>query len=226
MEQRTFNYSLKNIPIPSEKQYKKNLLEKTEEIIKRMRWKADFLDKQEDDSRKEEDYGFKSRKCPTQVKEMEAFENELLEMTRDIKFRRNYNEFQNVMNNDIKSVKNSKKAFIPADKTRNMYEMDKSQHDKLLQENITKTYQKSDRTKYNEINTEAKTIATKLKILDRATQLAKKQAFITLKDHKENFENAPKCRLINAAKSDLGRVSKQILEKINGEIRNIVSVHQ
>ena len=164
--------------------------------------------------------------APPQLKEMEAFENELLEMTRDITFRRNYNEFQNVMNNDIKSVKNSKKAFIPADKTRNMYEMDKSQHDKLLQENITKTYKKSDRTKYNEINTEAKTIATKLKIQDRATQLAKKQAFITLKDHKENFENAPKCRLINPAKSDLGRVSKQILEKINGEIRNIVSVHQ
>ena len=91
MEQRTFNYSLKNIPIPSEKQYKKNLLEKTEEIIKRMRWKAVFLDKQEDDSRKEEHYGFKSRKCPPQVKAMEAFENELLEMTRDITFCRNYN---------------------------------------------------------------------------------------------------------------------------------------
>ena len=130
------------------------------------------------------------------------------------------------MNNDIKSVKNSKKAFIPADKTRNMYKMDKSQHDKLLQENITKTYKKSDTNKYNEINTEAKTIAIKLKIQDRATQLAKKQAFITLKDHKENFENAPKCRLINPAKSDLGRVSKQILEKVNGEIRNKISVHQ
>ena len=191
-----------------------------------MRWKAVFLDTQENDSRKEGHYGFKSRKCPPQAKEMESFETELLEMTRDITFRRNYNEFQNLMNRDIKSVKNSKKALIPADKTRNMYEMDKSQHDKLLQENITKTYKKSDTNKYNEINTEAKTIATKLKIQDRATQLATKQAFITLKDHKENFENAPKCRLINPAKSDLGRVSKQILEKINGEIRNKISVHQ
>ena len=194
MEQRTFNYSLKNIPIPSDKQYKKNLLEKTEEIIKRMRWKAVFLDKQEKESRTKENYGFKSRKCPPQIKEMEAFENDLLDMTRNITFRKNYNEFQKLMNNDIKSVKSSKKAFIAADKTRNMYEMNKSDHDKLLLENITKTYKKSSINKYNEINTEA-------------TQLAKKTAFITLKDHKENFENTPKCRLINPAKSDLGRVS-------------------
>jgi len=108
------------------------------------------------------------------------------------------------MNNDIKSVKTSKKAFIAADKTRNMYEMNKSDYDKLLMENITKTYnKKSNINKYNAINREAKTIATKLKLQDRATQLAKKTAFITLKDHQENFENTPKCRLINPAKSDL-----------------------
>ena len=226
MEQRTFNYSLKNIPIPHDKQYKKNLLEKSEEVIKRMRWKAVFLDKEETESRTKEHYGFKSRNCPPQIIEMEAFENELLDTIRNITFRRNYNQFQKVVKNDIKSVKTSNKAFIAADKTRNMYEMNKSDYDKLLLENITKTYKKSSTNKYNEINTEAKTIATKLKIQDRATQLARKQAFITLKDHKENFENIPKCRLINPAKSDLGRVSKQILENINAEIKTTQTAQQ
>ncbi len=56
--------------------------------------------------------------------------------------------------------------------------------------------------------------------------MAERQAFITLKDHKENFENNPKCRLINPAKSEIGRISKKILEKINTTIRNTTSLNQ
>ena len=33
------------------------------------------------------------------------------------------------------------------------------------------------------------------------------------KDHKENFENNPKCRLLNPTKCELGKVSQQILTK-------------
>ena len=47
-----------------------------------------------------------------------------------------------------------------------------------------------------------------------------KNAYITLKDHKENFESRPKCRLINPSKSEIGKISKKILEKINLEIRS------
>ena len=43
--------------------------------------------------------------------------------------------------------------------------------------------------------------------------LAKFNAFI--KDHKENFVNNPKCRLINPAIPELGVVSKSIIENIN-----------
>ena len=32
------------------------------------------------------------------------------------------------------------------------------------------------------------------------------EGFISLKDHKENFENNPKCRLLNPAKSDSGKL--------------------
>ena len=37
----------------------------------------------------------------------------------------------------------------------------------------------------------------------------------TLKDHKENFNVNPECRLINPAKSELGKVAKTIVENIN-----------
>ena len=56
--------------------------------------------------------------------------------------------------------------------------------------------------------------------------LAKEQAFLTLKDHKENFKNAPTCHLINPAKGEMGLVSKQIFKKINTEIRRITSLNQ
>ena len=54
--------------------------------------------------------------------------------------------------------------------------------------------------------------------------MAETEAFITLKDHKDNFESNPKCRLINSAKSELGKVSKIILDCINQEIRSSTNV--
>ena len=49
---------------------------------------------------------------------------------------------------------------------------------------------------------------------------------MTLKDHQENFLNCPTCRLINPAKSEIGRVSKQILEKINTDVRSNTALNQ
>ena len=56
--------------------------------------------------------------------------------------------------------------------------------------------------------------------------MAKQQAFMSLKDHKENFQNNPTCRLINPAKSEMGLVSKNILENINAKIRSLTSLNQ
>ena len=50
--------------------------------------------------------------------------------------------------------------------------------------------------------------------------------FITRKDHKENFRANPKTRLINPTKSELGRVSKQMLDRINTEIRTKTKFNQ
>lgn len=61
---------------------------------------------------------------------------------------------------------------------------------------------------------------------DRINQLAEKPAYITLKDHKPNFNLNPKCRLINPTKSEIGRVSKIILEKANNEIRSALNLLQ
>ena len=56
--------------------------------------------------------------------------------------------------------------------------------------------------------------------------MAQRQAFISIKDRKENFENNPKCRLINPAKNNLGVISKQILERMKNSITCKNECHQ
>ena len=58
-----------------------------------------------------------------------------------------------------------------------------------------------------------------MKIEDRVEVMAQTKAFITLKDHKPNFETDTKCRLINPAKTNMGKISAQILQDTNAEIR-------
>ena len=130
------------------------------------------------------------------------------------------------MRNDISRINTSKKPFIPADKTTNFYVMEKSLHDKLLLNSISSSYKKVSGNIIHTINQDAQQIVTEMNIHDRAEQIAERQAFVTLKNHKDNFLNKPSCRLINPAKSELGRISKQILDNINASIRQTTMLNQ
>ena len=55
---------------------------------------------------------------------------------------------------------------------------------------------------------------------------ARSEAFISLKDHKPNFQNNPKTRLLNPAKNELRRISKVILDKINKQLKAALNVNQ
>ena len=107
-----------------------------------------------------------------------------------------------------------------------MYKMDKDVYNKLLGENITKSYKKADEQHLHEINSECSQISTELNIAYRIEITAEKQAYITLKDHKDNFVNRPTCRLINPTKSNLGRVSQKILQSINKTVRDKMKLNQ
>ena len=49
--------------------------------------------------------------------------------------------------------------------------------------------------------------------------------FITLKDHKEKFNNIPTVGLINPAKNELGLISKVILDATNKHIREAIALN-
>ena len=56
--------------------------------------------------------------------------------------------------------------------------------------------------------------------------MKKGNSFITIKDHKENFDNHRTVWLINPAKNELGRISKLILDKINKKISQKFELNQ
>ena len=55
---------------------------------------------------------------------------------------------------------------------------------------------------------------------------ANRPAFITLKDHKDNFRNKLPCRLINPAKPEIGIVAKKYLENINAAVISHTNLNQ
>ena len=66
-------------------------------VITRMRWKEIHFNNSSTDNNKEEDtewYGLKLPYSPRQVKELIPFGNDLVELIRNIKFRKIRNTFQ------------------------------------------------------------------------------------------------------------------------------------
>ena len=142
----------------------------------------------------------------------------MFDIIKSIKFRKVRNKFQEELKEDLSKIRKSRNMFVFADKTNNVYEMKSEDHEKPILENITKTYQKAPKKLEKSINLEPKSITKSLKLADRIDHLAKTEAFITLKDHKENFVNKPTCQLINSTKTELGKISKKMIEDINKQL--------
>ena len=100
------------------------------------------------------------------------------------------------------------------------------QGNKLLQVNVTNTYKKAPQKVETSINLQAKNVAKSCNIDDRVEGLAKAEAFITFKDHYNNFLSHPTCRLLNPCKSELGEISKCILEEVNNTIKTTLNFNQ
>ena len=93
-------------------------------------------------------------------------------MIRKIEFDPVRTEFQRKLSEDLRSTKNSNKIFVSADKTRNMYDLDPKEYDKLLNNSVIKNYRKSNIKAVNEINKEVNVLTEKLKINDRMQCIA------------------------------------------------------
>ena len=226
MQKVKFNYSLKNIPVPSKDSYLKILIHKTQKFIQRIRWKVFWITKDSENNDSKCTYGFNTEKCAPQCKELLNFESDVIDLISNLEFKPEMSPFQHKLRKDTKTIRNRDKIMLMADKTDNMYEVEKSEYLKLVRDNVTSTYEIAPPDIEKQINKEAKIITEHLEISERVETIAHNEAYITLKDHKANFENNPKCRLINPAKSNIGKISKIKLQQINKNIRNATGLIQ
>ena len=204
---------MKCVPIPCEEEYKLQFLDSIHKLDTRMRWRAlHFLNPMNKQSK--ETYNFNTTNAPPVIRELKSFQDGIANMAKNLKFKKVTNNFQKTLKDDLKSIKRGDEIIVPADKTRNHYKMNKDMYKSFLNNNITKDYKKSDVNTIDDITKDDKVVATKLEIEDRVYCTSKRETFITLKDHKQNYMNNPKFRVINPTKSELGKVSKQMLTEI------------
>ena len=224
MDTKDIEYSLKNIPIPTDSSYIKCLIEKTESFNKRVRWTAFWYERKQNnrnpdpnenqDEEQNDNFGFKSPRTPPQNRYLKAFEKDMYQLINKVEFDNRRNHFQRQLRNDVRDIKSGTRITVAADKSPKLYEMSVEDYGKMLLDNITKEYKKTNSAIIDTINREARDIADTLSLADRVEKTAVKNAFITLKDHKPNFRNNPTCRLINPTKSEIGHISKNIVDKI------------
>ena len=226
MEQVRYDYSMKNIPIPSEQEFIIELISSVEKFIKNLKWRSHHYLNPAQQTANKKTFGFNSTCPPPKVDELDNLQNMLYDLIINIKFRKHSSQFQNKLKDDIKEIVKEKRMFIPADKTTNFYKVTKEKHTELLEKSINKEYKKADGNVVKDINKVDKKIATELDLEDRIYSTSERQCFVTLKDHKTNFQNSPSCRLLNPTKTEIGRISKQILEKIVATVREKTKFNQ
>ena len=197
MEQINLEYSTKNIPVPDQKTYLTMLITSLEQGLHRMQWSALHYLYPKTGKTEKQTFGFSTPLTPPNLEELQEFKQGLVKIVENIKFTNYTNPLQEKMKQDIKDIRSTDKILMGAEKTTNFYKVKPEMYEKLLKENITNEYKKAEPDIVDSINREDKVIAEKLDIASRMYKLTKREAHITVKDHKPDFRNNPTCRLIN-----------------------------
>ena len=191
MDQVKFDYSLKSISIPSQRDFISELISSVEKFAKNLNWRVFHYLNPNQNSNTKNTFGFNSTNPPPHPAELSELKDMLYDLVINIKFRKYSNRFQKQLKEDIKKINDEQRMIIAADKTTNYYKVTKENHDELLKKHINKDYRKADEQTVKDITKVDKEIAAKLELEDRIYKTSRRQAFITMKDHKPNFQNTP-----------------------------------
>ena len=106
MDKVSWDFSMKNIPIPPKNKYLEKLVEQTSKFVRNARWKALFTLKPEMKPRSKMTYGFKSLASPPIIPELRQFEEKLIDLIQNIEFRdySEMNNFQNILTTEVNKI--------------------------------------------------------------------------------------------------------------------------
>ena len=91
MDQVPMDYSPKNIPVHSNKEYRLNLINKTRSFVRNMKWKAYFYLNPNKREQSKNTYGFKSANNPPPVASLKEFEDGMVTLVQNVKFKKHSN---------------------------------------------------------------------------------------------------------------------------------------
>ena len=224
------NYTLssKNISIPPRHIYTEKLALKAIQFMRWLKFRVHFHENPLSKTERREFYGLKSdTKPPDTPESLKGFEREFWSMIKNVKFRRNAVGRKNHFQRDLKSkifdlTKNQNNVVVKGDKSHFLYHCPKTKYHQTVLANLRKFYQKEPKNRpeiVEKINDSILKFGMLYNVVERIKKIVPRDVFLTLKDHKQNFETNEPCRLINPTKSDLGVLSKRILDKVLIDIR-------
>ena len=173
-----------------------------------------------------ETFDLKSTKAPPNVPELKPFKEGLAKLVKNVKFKERSNTFMSKLNMEIKKISSKKELIVPAGKTFNNYLLPTKTYTDLIEKEIQKNYKKEKVKNVQKVEKEHLETAIGLELEDRIFSTTERNAFITLKDHKEDFQVNPAVRLINPMKPDMGQVAMKILDRVVKDIRTKTKLKQ
>ena len=130
------------------------------------------------------------------------------------------------LNRDLEKIDETQKVIVNADKTSNKYLIEKDDYIELLEKNIQDDYKKENLQNMEKVTIEHQKIVKNLELEERVFETTPRSAFLTVKDHKDNFINNTKCRLLNPTKPEVGKISKKILEHVVNVVKSKSKLRQ
>ena len=128
------------------------------------------------------------------------------------------NTFQAKLREDIERIRKSRKVWVRSDKSNKTYQVSPHEYERVLNDKITESYKLDHSDTITQINRDTAKFAQKVNMIDRVGKLEEKSAYILFKDHKKNFPDKKQTRLINPTKTELGFVSKDVIQKITSRL--------
>ena len=221
-----FGYSTKNIPIPSQKEFKLQLIHSVRKFFDIICWRLEFIKNPVEKNEDKKTFDFKSIKAVPRHEELEPVQEALYDLIENIKFRKHNDPFQSKLKKDLEDIKNETKVIVKADKTSNYYKLETKEYQSILEKNIHKEYKKAtDRDICAPREAHAK-VVEELELEEKVFETQKRECFVTLKDHKPSFRNNPSCRLLNPCKPEIGHISKQFLETVVKNVKEETNLVQ
>ena len=219
MDYMNFDFSQKNIPLGDRTTYMEMMIKAIEKFGRNLSWRALFKLNPNLVTKAKETFGFRSIRAAPRIKELAAFERDLVSLLQQIKFRKRSTPFLSTLKDEMKKIDEKKELIIQADKTSNHYLVEPEKYKELVNVEIQRNYKKADIKDVEKVKKEHGKTAAELELDDRIFTTVPRESYIKLKDHKEDFQTNPKVRLINPTKNELARIAMKIIDKLVKHIR-------